>query len=44
MMSVTERKAMFETREAGAKRPKLGLKFGTGDTSPRPLPRLEGAR
>lgn len=43
-MSVTERKAMFETREVKSKRPKLGLKFGSGDLSPRPLPRLEGAR
>ncbi len=43
-MSVTERKAMFEPRKNEAKRPKLGLKFGSGDTSARPLPRVEGAR
>ena len=42
-MSVTERKAMFEPRKE-AKRPKLGLKFGSGETSARPLPRVEGAR
>ena len=43
-MSVTERKAMFETREGQAKRPKLGLKFGAAPPSARPLPRVEGAR
>lgn len=43
-MSVTERKAMFETSEGRAKRPRLGLKFGAGETSARPLPRVEGAR
>ena len=43
-MSVTERKAMFETREEPRKRPKLGLKFGAAPVSARPLPRLEGAR
>lgn len=43
-MSVTERKRMFETREGQAKRPKLGLKFGAGTLSSRPLPRIEGAR
>ena len=43
-MSVSERKQMFEAREGGTKRPKLGLRFGAGDLSPRPLPRLEGAR
>ena len=43
-MSVTERKAMFEAREGERKRPKLGLKFGAASLSPRPLPRVEGAR
>lgn len=43
-MSVTERKPVFEPHEGKAKRPKLGLKFGAGSPSPRPLPRLEGAR
>lgn len=43
-MSVSERKAMFETRKNDGKRPKLGLKFGSGETSARPLPRVEGAR
>jgi hypothetical protein len=43
-MSVTERKAMFEPRKNEGKRPKLGLKFGSGETSARPLPRVEGAR
>ena len=43
-MSVSERKAMFETREGQGRRPKLGLKFGSGGLSPRPLPRIEGAR
>ena len=43
-MSIAERKQMFEAREGRAKRPKLGLKFGSGELSPRPLPRMEGAR
>ena len=43
-MSVTERKAMFGPRKEDAPRPKLGLKFGAGETSARPMPKVEGAR
>lgn len=43
-MSVTERKEMFKGHEGPAKRPKLGLKFGSGQTSQRPLPRVEGSQ
>ena len=44
-MSVSERRKQYPSSDEGqTKRPKLGLKFGSGDLSPRPLPRLEGAR
>lgn len=43
-MGVIERKREFAPREGQGKRPKLGLKFGQGDLSARPYPRVEGAR
>jgi hypothetical protein len=43
-MSVSERRKQYPSENGQTKRPKLGLKFGAGQLSPRPLPRLEGAR
>ena len=43
-MSIGELRKQYPSKGGEAKRPKLGLKFGAGQLSPRPLPRIEGAR